>query len=288
MYINDIDEGLVNRIIKFADDTKVVGRVSNQQEVNGLRRDLGRLVEWSKEWLMPFNVGKCKVMHMGGNNREESLELDGIALEVVEEERDLGVVVSRDMKVAVQCGRAASKGYQVLGMIGRTFISKKCNIIVKLYKSLVRPHLEYCVQAWRPHLQKDMEVLERVQRRATRMIEECRGLEYQDRLRIAGLSTLETRRRRADLVEVYKILNGLENMEERVFVERSRDVRSRETRGHTMKLYKKRVRTDIAKYSFGNRVLDEWNQLPSSVVESSSLGVFKGRLEKFLGKGGGV
>ena len=80
MCINNIDEGLVNRIIKFADDTKVVGRVSNQQ-VDGLRRDLGRLVEWSKEWLMPFNVGKCKVMHMGGNNRKESLELEGVALE---------------------------------------------------------------------------------------------------------------------------------------------------------------------------------------------------------------
>ena len=95
------------------------------------------------------------------------------------------MVLSRDMKVAEQCGRAASKGYQVLGMIGRTFTSKKCSIIVKLYESLMRPHLEYCVQAWKPHLQKDMDVLERVQRRATRMMEECRGLEYEDRLGIA-------------------------------------------------------------------------------------------------------
>ena len=93
-------------------------------------------------------------------------------------------------------------------------------------------------------MQKDMEVLERVQRRATRMMGECRGLEYEDRLRIAKFTTLEIRRKRADLVEVYRILNGLENMEEQVFVERSKDVRNRETRGHTMKLYKKGVRTD--------------------------------------------
>ena len=288
MYINDIDEGLVNRIMKFADDTKVVGRVSNQEEVDGLQRDLGRLGEWSKQWLMPFNVGKCKVMHMGGNNREEILELEGVALEVVEVERDLGVALSRDMKVAVQCGRAASKGYQVLGMIGRTFTSKKCNIVVKLYKSLVRPHLEYCIQAWRPHLLKDREVLERVQRRATRMMEECRGREYEDRLRIAGLTSLEERRRRADMVEVYKIMNGLENIEERKFVERSKEGSSRETRGHAMKLYKRGVRTDSAKYSFGNRVMVEWNRLPSSVVESGSLGSFKGRLDKFMGRVGGV
>ena len=89
-----------------------------------------------------------------------------------------------------------------------------------MYKSLVRPHLEYCVQAWRPHLVKDIALPEKVQRRATRMITECRGKSYEKRLEMVGLITLETRRLRADLMEVFKILKGHEGLDERVFFKR--------------------------------------------------------------------
>ena len=83
-----------------------------------------------------------------------------------------------------------------------------------MHKSLVISHplLDYCVQAWRPYRKKDIELLERVQKRATRMVEECKGLDYEERLRRLGLTTLETRRLRADLVEVYKILIGEEGV----------------------------------------------------------------------------
>jgi len=103
---------------------------------------------------------------------------------------------------------------QVLGMIKRTFTSRSKEIKIPLYKSLVRPHLDYCVQAWRSHLIKGIQVLEKVQRRATRFIEECRGMSYEYRLRTVGLTTLETRRLRADKVEVHKILRGFEGTEE--------------------------------------------------------------------------
>ena len=182
---------------------------------------------------------------------------------------------------------SSKKGNQVLGMIARNFTSKKGSIIVKLFKSLVRPHLDYCSQAWRPHLQKDKDVLERVQRRASRMIEECKGMGYEERLRVLKLTTLETRRRRADLVELFKIMNGLVNVDERVYVERSRVIGTIKTRGHTGKLFKKRVETDIAKYSFGNRVVDDWNRLPNSVVSSGSVGSFKGGVDKWLRHAGG-
>ena len=72
--------------------------------------------------------------------------------------------------------------------------------MLQLYKSLVRPHLDYCIQVWRPHLQKDKEAIEKVQRRATRMILECRGMSYENRLKKVGLTTLETRRQRADML----------------------------------------------------------------------------------------
>ena len=103
-------------------------------------------------------------------------------------------------------------------MIARTFVSRNKKVMLRLYKSLVRPNLEYCIQAWRPHLVKDIEMLEKVQRRATRMMVGNRDMTYERRLKYVGLTTLETRRERADLLEVYKILNGLEGVNEKDFL----------------------------------------------------------------------
>ena len=86
------------------------------------------------------------------------------------------------------------------------------SIILPLYESIVRPHLDYCMQAWRPHYRKDIDKLEKVQRRATRMVEGLGEYSYEDRLRILGLTTLETRFLRTDLIEVFKILRGFENL----------------------------------------------------------------------------
>ena len=84
---------------------------------------------------------------------------------------------------------------------------------------MVRPHLDYCIQAWHPHLQKDIDVLEKVQRRATKLINECKGLEYEQRLKVTKLTTLETRRIRADLIEVFKIIKGMERLNEANFLQ---------------------------------------------------------------------
>jgi hypothetical protein len=127
-------------------------------------------------------------------------------------------------------------------------------------------------------LEKDKEVIEKVQRRATRMILECRGMSYENRLKKVGLTTLETRRIRADILEVYKIMNGLEGVLEKDFFTRDRGGR----RGHRFKLFKKRVRLDIAKYSFANIVCNSWNNLPKYVVEAPSINVFKNRLDDYL------
>jgi hypothetical protein len=107
-----------------------------------------------------------------------------------------------------------------LGLIKRTFISKGEKVI-KTYTEhwFVNLQFEYCVQAWRPHLAKDIIILEKVQRRATRMIVECRGKTYDERLELLGLTTLETRRLRADrpMLEVFKILKGFERKKRRFF-----------------------------------------------------------------------
>ena len=101
---------------------------------------------------MDFNAKKCKVVHFGKNSLKYDYTLGGHALEKVHTEKDLRVLVSDDFKVAMQVDKASRSANRILGMIKRTFVSRGKETILPLYKSLVRPHLEYCIQAWRPHL----------------------------------------------------------------------------------------------------------------------------------------
>ena len=135
------------------------------------------------------------------------------------QEKDLGLTISADMKVSEQCGIAAAKGNQILGLIN--IVYKEKELIIPLYKTIVRPHLDYGIQAWRPYRKKDIHMLERVQRRATKMIPKLRNISYEMRLKECGLTTLETRRLRGGQIDVFKILNGYENID-RIFFSQSR------------------------------------------------------------------
>ena len=143
--------------------------------------------------------------------------LGGTALNTTVKEKDLGLTISADMKVSEQCGIAASKGNQILGLIRRNIVYKETELIIPLYKTIVRPHLEYCIQAWRPYRKKDIAMLERVQRRATQIISKLRNISYEMCLKERGLTTLETRRLRGNQIEVFTILNGYENIEKYFF-----------------------------------------------------------------------
>ena len=255
-----------------------MGRVGSVEEIESVKEDLLKLDKWSEMWQMQFNVDKCKVMHLGNSNLQTNYQLGGKDLSTTKEEKDLGVIFDDRFKVGNQCLKAAKNGNKTLGMIKRTFACRNKNIMIKLYKSLVRPKLEYCIQAWRPHFKKDIDILEKVQRRATRMIEGCKGLDYETRLRVTGLTTLETRRERADMLEVFKILKGMEGLQEKDFFVRHNE----RGRGHNFKLYKKRFNLDIAKFSFGNRICTTWNNLPHDAVDALSINVFKNRLDSYF------
>ena len=112
---------------------------------------------------MLFNFGKCKCIHIGHGNMDEEYKLGDAALGRTTQEKDLGVTFSADMKVSEQCGIAASNGNKIIGLIRRTIMYKEKQLIVPLYKAIVRPHLEYCIQAWRPYRKKDIDKLERIQ-----------------------------------------------------------------------------------------------------------------------------
>ena len=165
--------------------------------------------EWSKKWQMPFNLDKCKIMHIGHKNKNEKYELLGKEIESVQQEKDIGVVITNDLKSSNQCIEAVKKAQKLLGYIKHQFRTRNKETILILYNALVRPHLEYAVQFWSPSLRKDIERLEAVQARATKLIPSIRHLGYVRRLERLNLYSLEKRRLRGQLIETFKMLKGV-------------------------------------------------------------------------------
>ena len=163
IYINDLEDDISNKVLKFADDTKVFRKVTNDTDKQSLQDDLDKLVKWSEKRQMLLNFGKCKCIHIGHGNMDEEYKMGDAVLGRTTQEKDLGVTFSADMKASKQCGIAASKVNQILGLIRRNIIIyKEKQLIVPLYKAIVRPHMEYCIQAWRSYRKKDIDKLERI------------------------------------------------------------------------------------------------------------------------------
>src|SRR6218665_3959587 len=123
LFINDINDEILSKISKFADDTKLCRAVGDDQEAHILREDLRRMFRWSQDWQMLFNLEKCSVMHMGKGNKELSYVMGGKVLKVSEEERDLGVIMHRSAKPSRQCTETSKKANSTLGMIRRTIVT---------------------------------------------------------------------------------------------------------------------------------------------------------------------
>ena len=162
-------------------------------------------------------------------------------------------------------------------------ISVYCDVLLLRECGVNVDTLEYCIQAWRPYRKKDIDKLERIQRRATKMIPELRDLSYESRLLQCGLTTLETRRLRGDQIEVFKIVNGYEDVDRNMFFKLKEGSR---TRGHKAALVKEQCRLDMRKYSFSERVINEWNKLPNDCVNASSVNMFKNRIDRYLIRAG--
>ena len=139
------------------------------------------------------------------------------------------------------------------------------DMFLKLYKSVVRPHLEYASTIWYPMYKKDIILIENVQRRATRLVKCIKHLPYEERLIRLGLPSLEYRRDRADLIQVYKIMHGIDKIDKDKLFTLSR---YRAMRGYSLKLYKKRARLKVRANSFSNRVVDNWNSLTEDIVNA--------------------
>jgi len=193
------------------------------------------------------------------------------------EERDLGIIVTNNLSVSTQCAEAAKKSMKVLSMIHRQFkdMDKECFVI--LYKSFVRPHMEFAIQAWSTYLKRDIECLEKVQRRAAKLVKVFKKLCYEDRLRKLNLTSLADRRLKGDLVEAYNSITGREKVKKEDFFVFSDT--GYNLRGHCYKLATTRSRLEDRRNFFSQRVVGLWNLLPAHVVEAPTVNAFKNRYD---------
>ena len=272
LYINDLPDSIKSFAKLFADDLKMIAKASDKGQIDN---DLKNLELWEITWLLEFNVKKCKVLHTTFNNNSNNIYyLDGNVMDTSDQEKDLGVLTTCNLLWNDQISSCINKSSQMNCFITRNLISREKSLMLRIYKTLIRPNLEYCVQLWSPapeHGNWSMILkIEGVQRRFTRMIEDIGLLPYSERLDILGLTTLVECRARGDLIEVYKAKHGF-SLSSDVFKFGRSGLNLLSKFGHTSN-----AKCDALKRNcLSERVREYWNRLPFDVKMAPSINSFK-------------
>ena len=287
IFINDLPLGVISPVSLFADDSKVFSRIisekNSQKRINEgnyfdgketLQNDLNSIRKWASIWKMEFNVDKCKIMHIGNSNPKQTYNMDGAELTETEIEKDLGVQVDNKLEFDKHIKGIVGKANRMLGLIKIGFSCLDQEIFMHLYPVLVRPLLEYCVQVWSPYKRKYIKLIERVQRRATKLVPALKDLPYEERLTRLKLTTLEDRRTRGDMILTYKLIEGKEGINHNKFFKMAK-VRGDPEIARGKKIYRKHSNLDKRKYCFSQRAPIKWNNLSKREVDATSTSVFK-------------
>ena len=279
-FINDLPQVAGSSLKIFADDTKAYVPLKDESDSHKLQETIDSLVEWSEKWLLKFNNSKCKVLHLGKNNpcyqytiHEESMVS---YLAVTTCEKDLGVHIDPFLNFNEHVNYIVNKSRSLSGLIMRVITFKTPEIMVPLFKSLIRPILEYANAVWCPYKRMHIDIIEKIQRHYTKRVEGMKDMSYSERLEAMRLPSLEFRRLRGDLIETFKMTH---NLYDPITTSSLLTLSQSNTRNNSYKLTKPRVKSRKFQSFFTNRIINAWNQLPFSAVNVGSVNEFKNEID---------
>ena len=281
-YINDLPD-VCNVTTKiYADDTKAYSSIKSIDDRNNIQQTIDRMYDWSQTWQLHFNNSKCQILHIGSNNPKYEYfigqDQTRTTLATTTLEKDLGVLVDNDLNFEDHIDYAIKKASSKKAQILRNFTYRSKKVLVPLFKTLVRPIIEYANCVWDSSLRTQINLIEAVQRKFTKHILKVKRLPYTDRLKKLELPSLEYRRFRGDLIQVYKLAHELYDREStRSLLKFEPNPR---LRGHRFKISKCYTNKRQFQHFFSNRIINHWNNLSEEIVESKNIDIFKNNIDK--------
>ena len=274
LYINDLPDVCKNSSLKmFADDSKVYFKCGTPSDRRKLFTDVYNVFEWFEQNQLKVAVEKCAVLHLGTSNPCFPYRINGSVIPSVNTVKDIGIIMSDNMKFSIHCENVASKAFKMSNMFFRAFKSRNLDFVRSFFVTYVRSLIENGSSVWNPHLMKDIRLLESVQRKFTKRIPALKSLNYSTRLSIMKLDSLEGRRLYKDMTFCYNIINGYVDIEFDEFFQFADSGLRRNRHSQTLKVPNCKINS--RKYNFSSRVVSCWNSLPQRVIDSRSTDVFK-------------
>ena len=279
-YINDIISGISSPIKLYADDVLIYRIIDNEDDCKMLQRDLDLLQTWAHKWNMSYNPVKCEFLRITNkqNRTYFPYSIQDTLIREVTQAKYLGVTLNNKLTWNNHIANITGKANSVHGFMHRNFNNCPSKIKSALYKSMMRPILEYAGNVWSPHCDKDIQCMERVQRRAARFAANCysRYHSVTDMMQKLNWPTLKQRRNESKLVMMYKIIHGYVHIQSTLPLVQS--FTNGVTRGHHNKYLQPATRTDVYKYSFFPSAIKLWNTLPEELIDAKTIDEFKNLL----------
>ena len=281
IYINDVAERISpsSSISLYADDISLYRSIRSPADYTVLQADITTIVACvEEEKHLNFNTSKCSAMLI---SRKRSLTITppplyikaGVAVEQIHSVKHLGILLTSDLTWNEHINRICNKTRRLIGLLYRRFHHCNPNLMLRLYKAFIRPHLEYATQVWDPYLIKDIDLLEKTQKFALRVCCKNWSASYGDLLETCQIARLSDRRRNAKLCHLYKIMYGLADCEMAPTTHRSVNYSSR--RSNPVQIQTLFAKTSHFQFSFYPHTIALWNNLQINDDSLLSLSVFK-------------
>ena len=279
IHINDLPNAVQSQVRLFADDCLLYRQIKSNEDQKKLQNDLIALEKWATTWGMKFNAKKCYIMriHRGTKPITSMYTLDNHVLEQVQDNPYLGLLISENLKWSSHINKISKRANSTLGFLRRNL--KHCPKSLKetAYFSLIRSVLDYSATVWDPYLQKDVDQLESIQRRAARFVfnDHSRKSSVTEMMQKLDWKPLADRRREQRLIMMYRIINGLIAIPAETHITPNRGT-TRSKNSQKLRIFS--CNTDTFKYSFFPRTVVDWNNLSENCVSAKSIEIFKGEI----------